>query len=330
MTEIAPIPGLTARQYRDEAIRNAEAIYASEVQNAEALKQKSTIDATSARDDIVREARETLESYKKRAAEASNKIDKKLRADEVKAERVIQEQRVIKAADDRVKAILKVAETYKRRISEAGENRKRAILRAHEDEKQMKLKEKEAAKNQKKISRLSSDPEPKAKKTAKNTSVIKNKLQQSESAIELHKKPGRDVKIVKHDLSPLKEIKPVQKPVDEDTRKDQRREAKDINAKREDKSPHIKRDGNIKLVISNDSSDATHINSFVKSLSEISGIKIVMVSGDIQEGTQVVITWESLADLSAELRQLSIVKEVVERHSDIMITLSPLVVFKNI
>ncbi len=330
MTEIASIPGATARQYRDQAIRNAETIYTSEVQNAESLKQKSIIDATAARDDVVREARETLESYKKRAAEASNKIDKKLSADEAKAERVIQEQRIIKAADDRVRTILKAGETYKRQVAAAEENRKRAILQAHEDEKQMKLKEKEAAKIQKETSRPSSGSERKANISADNTAAVKNKLQRSESAVEAQNKPGRDAKSEKHGTTTLKEIKPVQKSVDEDTRKDQERQAKDIKAKREDKSVHFKRDGNIKLVISNDSSDATHINSFVKSLSEISGIKIVMVSGDIQGGTQVVITWESSADLSEKLMQLSIVKEVVERHSDIMITLSPLVVFKNI
>ena len=430
MPEIAPIPGATERQYRDEALRKAEANYVSEVQNAEALKQKSILDASTVRDGVVRDAREALQIRKTRIAEAFDKESKKQCQHEAKAEQIIQEQRVIKAADDRVKAILKAGETCKRQMVEAVENRKRAIRQIIEDERQTKLIAKEAAKQQRKFSRKASSEERTAVRVLDNeaarvetgdrkswsaghgasetsggevdfsfkhnaanpakpdvleTVTEKNaeiQFQQSteqeprknrklteqnnleakrakQDAEETAKKQKEQEALNKNQMAEENKLEAKRAKQDaEETAKKQReatrdagkaerkaakiakhgvseakiktRQSEDFIAEPVGKGTSVKRSGNIKLIISNDSSDATHIDNFIKSLSEIPGIKIVMVSGGIQEGTQVVVASESPVALSEELRQLSIVQDVVDRHSDIMIRLSSLVVFKNI
>jgi hypothetical protein len=179
------------------------------------------------------------------------------------------------------------------------------------DEKRIKLEAEETTKKQKEAARVAAEAERKSVKALEQEAAeVKMRAHKAEAGQLATGQSNREV------LEAVKEIiEPVAVPDHPPTKPGK-------------KGTAVSRNGMIKLTVSHDTADAAHVSNFESSLREIPGLKIIMVSGDTKEGIQILVSSENPVVLSEKLRELPLVKEVEDRHSDILVILQPLVVLK--
>jgi membrane protein involved in colicin uptake len=263
-----------------------------------------------------------INTIKAAAQKALDEKRMKLEAEEAvkkqKADALIaaeSERKAAKAAEQ--EAGLARIKAQKAAEQEVMDNKKLAAQKLA-DEKRIKLEAEEAAKKQKEAARLAADEERKAFKAAKAT-----EHESAQAKIRAQKLEAAVPTLAKGDP-------PGGKPLPNEEEKNAVDAVTASAVKQGKKGASVNREGMIKLNILNGSSDATHVATFEKSLREIPGIKVIMISGDNKEGVQIIVSSEDSVALSEILRQMPIVKEVADRQSDIMIRLQPLTVFKEL
>jgi len=263
-----------------------------------------------------------------RAADAEARkqvMDERKMAERKARELAKRKTREAKEAKDKEKQEAKeVRELARREAKEAKEAEEKARREAKEAEEREKWEAEEAKKRAKLEAR---EAKGKAKREAREA-----KEKEKRGAEEAREKVKREVKQAKYEArTEVKEAKKTKnaKPAREKTKKAKPARGKTKKAKsaREKPEKEVALTGDVRLyrenVILNIASpiDITQLEVFEQALSEIENLRVVMVSGAIDDSIQVLVYVGAPLALISTLRKIPVVDEVAKRDNDIKVKL---------
>jgi hypothetical protein len=317
-------PKSLARQTRERAVRQIEENYKNSLNAAAKAREDAVREAIAAKAEAVKMAQIALDEPKKRLSEARDRIENRLRKQELNEARRTQEQMLIQSENTRTKALKQAEELGKHLANEAAETRRHAIQRAYDSEKKFILEARQALQTQKDTARSKMREERQAEQ--------KKKEEPTEAKTRAHKAIAteRSVpqaiantkgKALKEESNPAKSlVKPesASKPINID--KEALKKSPEP-VKNNEPALLKSRTGMVKLIISLRDSGPQDLTSFENSLRKIPDLRLVMVGGTTKEGAEIIVNADKSVALFDLLKQMPIVEEVNDRHSDILVKL---------
>jgi hypothetical protein len=233
---------------------------------------------------------------------------------------------LIKAEQARIQALKQADILGKRLAAQAAETRRIAIQQAHENEKKLIVEDKQTAnipmetarskmKDERQTSQKARQEAAEAKIRAQKAGVAERSAPQA-----IANTKGKAIKEESNPVKALEKPESISKPINID-QKIPKKSTEPV--KNSEPAPSKSRIGMVKLIIPLRDSGPEYLTNFENSLRKIPDLRLVMVGGTTKEGAEIIVNADKSVDLLDLLRQMPIVEEVNDGHSDILVKLKP-------